>query len=43
MAKKERKMSEHLSVFYFKDGKSRAELTRLILVYAQIPFNDHTL
>ncbi|MGK7879209.1 MAG: glutathione S-transferase family protein [Crocosphaera sp.] len=36
-------MNKNLSVFYFNDGKGRAELTRLILVYAQIPFNDQRL
>ena len=36
-------MNKNLSVFYFNDGKGRAELTRLSFVYSQIPFNDHRL
>ena len=36
-------MSKNVIVFYFNDGKGRAELTRLIVVYSQIPFNDHRL
>ncbi len=36
-------MTETPSVFYFNDGKGRAELTRLNFVYSQIPFNDYRL
>ena len=36
-------MSKNVIVFYFNDGKGRAELTRLVLVYGQIPFSDQRL
>ena len=36
-------MTENPSLFYFNDGKGRAELIRLIFVYGQIPFSDQRI
>ena len=36
-------MRENPSLFYFNDGKGRAELTRLIFIYGQVPFNDQRI